>query len=416
MPKGAYRARLTAAARSSRRSDALEAPTIAVMPFDNFAQPPEDDYFSDGIAEDLITDLSRVSGLQVVSRHSTFAYKGAWSKARDIYDDLGARYVLAGSVRRSGKRVRITAQLIDGDSERQLWSGRYDRDLEDIFAIQDEVSKSIAVALQLQVSLNPAKPKGAGAESLEAHDLLLRARDQFYRFDREGLLAATELVTRAVALDPNYAQAHAWQARCLTILLLAGLKTSKERTIVPALRAAQRAVELDPELPVAHAKVGWTLMWSRRIEEALQSTQRAVELAPTSSIVQMLRSLVLSSAGRGEEALVAIETSMRLDPYYTVTHLIALGLAYFAAARYEQALIHIDRGLQRNPNFVFSHLIRGATLGEMERFEEARAAIDRLRARGDAARVRAEAFFFNDADTFRRFDDGLTKAGLPPTP
>ena len=273
VPKGAYRARLSVGPRVRPETSRNEPVTIAVMPFDSFSNHPERDYFSDGIAEDIMTDLSRVSNLQVVSRHSTFAYRGDWSRARDIYEDLGARYVLAGSVRRADGRVRITAQLIDGATERQIWSGRYDRRVDDVFAIQDEVSRQIV--RQLALELTPTEARNLGRSppvDVEAHDLFLRGREQFYRFTPEALTAATTLITRATEVDPTFAEAHAWRARCLTILLLTGLDTDRTRTIEPALMAADRAVALDPDLPLAHAKRGWALMWNRQIDAALRST------------------------------------------------------------------------------------------------------------------------------------------------
>ena len=414
VPKGAYRATLQGAPRRPTEAGDDDIATIAVMPFDNFSDTTDDDYFSDGIAEDIITDLSKISTLHVVSRHSTFAYKGDWSRARDIHEDLGARYVLAGSVRKAGQRIRITAQLVDGATERQIWSGRYDRELADIFAIQDEVSKHITEALKLRLTPVETRRLGRpGTDNLEAHDLFLRGRDQFYRFVPEGLRAADELLTRAVEVDPSYAEAHAWRSRCLTILLLTGLEASEDRTLVPALAAARRAVELDPLLPLAHAKLGWALMWNRQIEDALASTERAVALSPSSSEALLWRSLVLSSAGQGDEGLEAVQTSMRLDPYFTVTHLMAAGLAHFASSRYPQSLNYVERAIRRNPSFVFGHLIRGAILGAMDRKDEARTATDALRTRADAKRVRERAFFFNAPQAFRRFDDGLDKAGLP---
>ncbi len=357
-------------------------PTIAVMPFDNMSSDPDQDYFSDGITEDIITDLSLVSGLRVIARHSTFVYKGRAVTIKTVGNDLGAHYVLEGSVRKDGDQLRITAQLIDVATETHLWAERYDRTLDDIFATQDEVSQSIVQSLGVQLTdLETNRIAHEGTRSIEAHDAYLRARDQFYLFTEEGVNRAIELFSQATALDPGYAEAFAWQSRAVTYTVVAGMDGHSEEPLEQALALARRAIELDEELSMAHANLAWALRWRPDIESAIASASRAIELNPNFAEAYLWQSLILSTAGHGEAARVAVEKGMLLDPHHSVTYVFALGRAHFVLGEVETALYHYDRGIERNPNFLPNHTHKMLTLERLGRtaaLEAAKAELVRI--------------------------------------
>jgi TolB-like protein len=423
LPKGCYRVnvridsadlpadpsistRPTAAARTAK-------PSVAVLPFDNLSGDPEQEYFSDGITEDIITDLSKISDLVVISRHSTFVYKGKAARSREISDDLGAQYLLEGSVRKAGERIRISAQMIDASSDDHLWAERYDRDLDDIFAIQDDVAQKIVEALKLQLTGAEKQRLGhKGTSSTEAHDLLLRAQEQFYQFTPETINAAIGLLSDSIAVDSEYTEAYAWKSRVLIFTLIAGSDPSEAGLIQSALALASKAVSLDDLLPLGHASLGWALLWHREISAAVAKVNRALELDPNFADGYCWHSLAMSSAGRGEDALDSIERAVGLNPYYTVTYLMAIGIAHFTLERYEEALTAFERGIRRNPKYFPNHLFKAAALGLLGRTQEAKAAGSRLLELDQSLRAVREAFFYNDEQALKRFQTGLDRAGI----
>ncbi len=355
---------------------------IAILPFNNLSNDPEQDYFSDGITEDIITDLSLVSGLNVIARHSTFVYKNQNVSIKDIGDDLGARYVLEGSVRKAGDQLRITAQLIDVATETHIWAERYDRRLDDIFATQDEVSQQIVNSLDVELTdLERNRLRHRGTESLEAHDYYLRARDLFYLFTDEGVNRAIELFSEAIEVDPAYAEAHAWLSRAITYTFVAGIDTRGPAAVEEALALARRSVDLDENLPLAHANLAWALRWQLEIEAATDAVNTAIELNPNFADAYLWQSLILSTAGNGEDALASVEQAMLFDPHYSVTHIFALGRAYLILGRADTALYHFERGIERNPNFIPNHthrLLALERLGMTEAHEAARTELVRI--------------------------------------
>lgn len=419
MPKGGYRASLERADPDLGPGAAAAVdgsggpPVIAVLPFDNFSDDAAQDYFSDGIAEQIITDLVKISGLRVISRHSTFVYRGRPVSARQVGKELGARYILEGSVRRAGDRLRITAQLIDAQLDDHLWAERYDRAVGDVFAIQDDVSRQIVAALRLRLSDEEQQRLGHhGTESPEAHDLYLRAAERFYRFTQGSLGEAASLFERSLEIDPLFADAHAWLSRVRLMALISGVDPSREQTLLPALRSARRAIELDPLLPLGHASLGWALMWDRQIDEALEAARRAVELGPNFADAWLWHALVHASAGLGEPALRSAERAVALNPHYSATYLMALGTAHLALGELEQARRCFARGCERQPDFVFNHLMRAAVCGLLERVEEAEQARVMVERHARHRRLVRESFFFNDPQLRRLFRAGLERAGL----
>jgi adenylate cyclase len=390
-----------------------EDPIVAVLPFDNLSTDPEQEYFSDGITEDIITDLSRLSSLQVISRHSTFVYKGRAVRTREISEELGARYIIEGSVRKAGDRIRIIAQLIDVMNDIHLWAGRFDRELHDVFTIQAEVSRMIVDALKIKLTAQEEARLGhRGTESVEAHDYLLRGMEQFYLFTPESIDNAIAHLSKALELDPQYAEAYAWKSRIIVYNFAIGMNTAAEETVIPAIALARRAIELDELLPMGHANLGWALMWHREIDKALEEVQRAVDLDPNYADALLWHSLVFSSAGLGQEALASIERAISLNPHYIITYTFALGVAYYVLEQYEKALQHFERGIQRNPDFLPNHLLKTGILGLMEgREEEARSACARMQ-KLNPNYFATEESIFNDRSLAKRLRDGLLSAGV----
>jgi len=348
-----------------------DKPSIAVLPFDNMSADPEQEYFSDGISEDILTDLSKLSGLLVISRHSTFVYKGKSISAQQVSQELGVRYVLEGSVRKAGNKIRITAQLIDAVTNDHIWADRYDRDLEDVFALQDEVSRKIVNALKVNLTdLEEQRLGHIGTDNLEACDLLLQAREQFNSFTPENINNAIKLASQVIELDPNYAEAYTSKARMILFTLITGMTISVDETLIPALALSRKAIELDDLLPRAHATLAWSLMWHRDIDEAITEIERAVELDPNDADNFMWQSMILSSAGRGKEALEAIEKAMRINPHYQVLYIFTKATAYFALDQYEEAVFYYDKGIKLNPNFIPNYLIKLPALFLLDKNDE----------------------------------------------
>jgi adenylate cyclase len=349
-----------------------DKPSVAVLPFANLSQDPAQEYFSDGVTEDLITGLSKVSGLFVIARNSVFTYKGRAVKVRDVGRDLGVRYVLEGGVQRSGSRVRITAQLIDASTGYHLWAERYDREVTDIFALQDEVTQQIVRAMAVKLTqAERARVGGAPTGVLEAYDLVLRGHDARSRTTREGNDEARRLFTRAIELDPNYAAAYlglswtylqSWQF----------LWTTDRETLARARELAEKASALNNNLASACQLLGQIYVWMKEHDQALAQAERAIALAPNDADAYETMAEVLAWSGRGEESLAAIQHAMRLNPHYRFFYLWTLGHSYYLTGRRQEALDAFARLLQANPNFSPAHAYRGILFSELGQLKEAR--------------------------------------------
>ena len=394
-----------------------DKPSIVVLPFDNMSGDPEQAYFSDGISEDIITDLSKVSGLFVIARNSAFTYRGRGLDLREVGRQLGVRYVLEGSVRKAGIRVRITAQLIDGATGGHLWAERYDRELTDIFAVQDEVTREIVAALR--VRLRPDERRrlttGRGTDRIEAYDCFLRGRELAWLHARRANAEARPLLERAIALDPGFAAAHAALAYVVLNEYINGWSDAPEDSLERAHRLACQAVALDDLEPEAHFQLGDVLMWLRRHDEAIAEAGRAIALSPSASYAHSLLGLALHYAGRSEEALDPLHEAMRLDPHYPDVYLHSLAQSCFSLGRYEDAVAALNKRLARNPESDSSRVLLAACYGHLGRTGEARAAwAEALRVNPDySPEQRRRVLPYRDPAEFERVVEGLTKAGLP---
>jgi adenylate cyclase len=357
-----------------------DKPSVAVLPFANLSQDPAQEYFSDGVTEDLITGLSKISGLFVIARNSAFTYKGRAVKVRDVGRDLGVRYVLEGGVQRAGSRVRITTQLVDATTGYHVWAERYDREVRDIFSLQDEVTREIVRALAVRLTEGERGRMGrTPTGDLEAYDLVLRGQDERKRTTREANLQARHLFLKALELDPRYAQAHAglsWVYLQSWQFLWSADPESLER----ARELAERAIALDDTLAEGHHLLGQIYLWQKEHERAIAEAQRAVAIAPNDARGYETLAEVLAWSGRPEESIAFIRRAMRLNPHYPFFYLWTLGHASYVARRNGEAAEALSRILAQNPNFLPAHAYLAVIFVEMGQPRRAREAWNRAQA------------------------------------
>jgi adenylate cyclase len=332
---------------SSMTSD---KPSIAVLPFANMSDDAEQEYFSDGMTEDLITDLSKVSGLFVIARNSSFAYKGKSVKVQEIGRELGVRFVLEGSIRKARDRVRITAQLIDAESGGHLWADRFDRDLTDIFATQDEVVEKIVAALAVKLTRGEERRlRRGGTRNVEAYEAWLHARELLARSTRDSVVQSQAMYRRAIEIDPNFAAPHAGLAFAVISDYVNAWTAEPETALEEAERWARRAIELNVQEPVGHVALGNVLLWQRYHDAALAALNRAIDLDPNYAQAHGLMGVTLMYSGRAAEALESFATTMRLDPLYPNLILHFLAQAHFSLGEYEVAAHYLLDRITKTP-------------------------------------------------------------------
>jgi adenylate cyclase len=354
-----------------------DRPSVAVLPFANLSQDPSQEYFSDGVTEDLITGLSKVSGLFVIARNSVFTYKGKAVKVGEVGRDLGVRYVLEGSVQRAGDRVRINTQLVDATTGYHVWADRYDREVRDIFAVQDDVTRHIVGALAVKLTEGERGRLGrVPTENPEAYDISLQGRELVRRTTRESNAEARRLFVKALDLDPEYARAlvglgwaHLQTWQFMWSMDPEGLERARE--------LAQRGVGLDDTLTDGHRLLAQVDLWKKDHDAAIAHAKRSLAIAPNDADGYETLSEVLGWAGQAEESLRAIRQAMRLNPRYPFFYLWSLGHAQFVAGRRQEALDTLRKLVEVNPNFMPGHAYLAVLLGELGRLDEARAAWDR---------------------------------------
>jgi adenylate cyclase len=353
-------------------------PSIAVLPFTNMSGDREQEYFSDGMTDDIITALSRLPGLFVIDRNSACTYKGKPVEAEQVSRELGVHYVLEGSVRKEANQVRITAQLVDATTDYEIWAERYDRPLQDIFALQDEIVRKIVTTLKLQLTL---QEQGVlvhkTTENLDAYDDLLRGMESLGSGTKDANMTARQMFERAVALDPQYASAYA--SIGLTYLIDWESQWNTDPKILgQANELAQKAVALDDSLPAAHDILGDIYLFKRQHDQAIAEAERAIALDPNRADGYVDLALILRFSGRAEEALESVNKAMRLNPHYPAYYLQVLGQAYCQVGRYEDAITAQKGALSRNPNLWVSHICLAARYSMAGRDEAARAQIKEL--------------------------------------
>jgi len=407
---------------SRSRSPLGDRPSIAVLPFANLSGDPQQDYFSDGITEDITTELSRFSELVVIARNSSFQYKGKAVDLRQVGQELGARYVLEGSVRRSGDRIRIAVQLIDPVTGAHRFGERYDRELHDIFAVQDEVARAIVATLaahvnRAEIERTQLKPPAAW----QAFDYYLRGAEAYFlhqsRRTTGSLYDARRLLEQSLAIDPNYARAAAMLSRTHLWAYFEPLDGDyvSPGALNRALELAETAVHLDSRLPMAHAQLGWVLVWKRQHDTAIAEFERAFALNP--NFIDNRFAQVLNFAGEPARAIEVLEANMRLDPFQPLYATTWLGMAYCLLKRYGEAVRLMRECVSCLPNLHWPHVMLVQAYAQSGQLEEARK---------EAAEVlRVNPVFtieswkrlavYKEPEDAERFIDGLRRAGLPET-
>ena len=330
-------------------------PTVAVLPFDNMSTDPEQEYFSDGITEDLITDLSRLPGLSVIARQSTFVYKGVATDTKEISAHLGADFIVEGSVRKIGSRIRINVQLIHGETGKHSWAERFDREIDDIFVLQDSVNRKIVDALKLQISTaNQSRSQYKGTAVVEAYDYVLRGMKEDQARTREGSARARYCFRSALELDPDYASAYGRLGMNAIYEWIAGWSDSREETVDEGLNLARKAVALDSENAFAFAALCWALLWKGKHIPAIEAGQKAISLDPNDVTALERLALTLAFSGRAEEGLQYLEKAQTLTPLNSSNFPNAV--CCFMLERYSAAVENLHSSINANPTFLPSYL------------------------------------------------------------
>jgi adenylate cyclase len=419
-PRSTWGAGASAPALPIAPAVVLERPAVAVLPFQNMCDDPAQDYFADGVTEDLITALAAWRWFPVIARNSTFVYKGRSVDVTQIGKDLSVRYVLEGSVRRDGDRVRITAQLIEAASAHHIWAQSYDRKIGDVFALQDEITRAIIGALEPQLSrAEQQRALRKPPESLDAWDLSLQALAKIRQGSTRSLVEAESLLVRAVAMDRSSGYAQSLLALARFQGALFGWLDDPKHSLVSTYEAAREAVELDDGDWLAHALLGIATLWSHGdYEEALAQEEIAIALNPSAAMAYHFYGCVLTFDSQPAEALEKLQAVLRLDPRFQLrpTTLADIGLAHFLLGDCEAAVQFCKRAISEQGDHVRAWQRLAAALGCMGKQDEARTAFAQaMKLQPRFARPYVEATYpFRDPAHTELFLDGLRRAGWAP--
>jgi adenylate cyclase len=394
-----------------------DKPSIAVLPFTNMSGDPEQEYFADGVVEDIITALSRIRSFFVIARNSSFTYKGRAVDIRQVGRELGVRYVLEGSIRKAGNRVRITGQLIEAGSGRHIWADKFDGALEDIFELQDRITERVVSAIEpsltaLEIDMARAK----SPESLSAYDLYLRALPEVYDLDRETYHRAERLLRQAIELDPNSVDALAALAFVLGRLVLNGW-ASQDAIKPEVLSLVRRAIHADPDHGAALATASWSYAaFDRQHEAALELAERALRVHPNSAFVRGQSGWVFLLSGEFDQAIANFQVGLRLNPLDPRARILlcGIGAAHFFARRFEEAVAWNRRSIVDTPTNTAGMRYLAASLAHTGQSEEAhRIVSDLLAVQPNSSLSRSRSSGFRYSWMMDLYIDGLRKAGLP---
>jgi TolB-like protein len=393
-----------------------DRPSIAVLPFTNMSDDPDQEHFADGMSEDLITGLSRIHWLFVIARNSTFVYKNRSVDVKTTARELGVRYVLEGSVRRSGKRLRISAQLIDAISGAHHWAERYDRELGDIFTVQDEITRHVVAAIEPRLlAAEGVRAFSRSAADLGAWELVARAQTQVARLTRSDNAAATDALEQAVKLYPTYAPAQSLLGFCLVFAAHMGW-IARDPGLLAGRQYIMRAIALDDCDPWGQTAFGYSSMMERHTVESIAAFRRAVALNPNSAVANCYLSHGLAFAGQDREAIERGEDAVRLSPFdpEMAMFLGGISVAHYVAGRFSQAVNYTEEILRLRPGFHGAQRLRCASLAQAGRTEEARALLAALRREHrelSIAWIKASVPY-QTPELMEHFIDGMRKAGL----
>jgi adenylate cyclase len=391
-------------------------PSIAVLPFVNMSDDPKQEYFCDGITEEIITGLSAIRKLFVIARNSTFTYKGKAVKVQEVGRELGVRYVLEGSVRKAGDRVRITAQLVDATTGNHLWAERYNRELKDIFAIQDEITMKIITAMQVKLTEGDKayllRPKGT--DNIEAYLKLLEGFHHFNRFSRDGTQLAGQIFEEVITLDPEYVAPYYFLGFVHTRSISGGWSKNPAKSLDQAFKLAQKALPLDESHPGPLQLLGLVSLMKKQFDKAISLYKRALELSPNHGPGHYLLGMALNYAGEPKKAIPYCEEGLRLDPLSPTYCLWGLAMAYRLTGRYEEAISSLKEALHHSPRAFWAYLELAACSAALERQEEACAAVSEIMRLNPEFSVEAyvKTQPYKNPDHAKHFSDLLRKAGL----
>jgi len=393
-----------------------DRPSIAVLPFNNLTGDPDQEFFSDGITEEIITALSKISKLFIIARNSTFTYKGKAVKIQKISEDLGVQYVVKGSVRRTKDRVRITAQLIDALNGHYIWAEKYDRNIQGIFDVQDEITKKIITALQIELTEGQqADIYARGTDSLEAYLKIMEANSLYNQMNKVSVLKARKLAEEAISLDPTYAFAYKTLGSTYGVGILLGLGKNPKEILKRTIELMRKAIELDNRLAIAHAALGFYLVWDRQYDKSVDMGKRAFELEPNSEDVITSYATILSMVGEPEKAIPLYKEALRLNPKPSSSHIHLFAIALRDSGRYKEAIAQAKRAIEEEPDNLVAHVVLTSSLSLAGQDEEARASaheILRINPNFSVAKYQARVPQ-KDKDIIDRFCNALRKAGLP---
>jgi adenylate cyclase len=393
-----------------------DKPSIAVLPFGNMSGDPEQEYFADGITEDIVTELSHFPGLSVIGRNATTRYKGRVGDAKLVASEIGARYVMEGSVRKGGDRIRITVQLIEGQTGQQLWAERYDRVADDLFALQNEIAQGVAgIAGAHLVASDMERALRKEPSSLDAYEHTLRSRTHYRYYTQADNSKARREAEAAIALDPNFAMGHGFLAYALFQSSTNGWSDDPVAELLLARKHALKAVSLDSNDVWSLAALGNVEFGLGHHDQAIAELERALRLSPSSAFVQLGLSNAYCFGGRPQDGLEAIATAMRLDRHYPPMYLLAEGRAYFTMGKFDHAIPPPERLASALPDFTVGRAVLAASLCALNRQLEAESEIAAISqtSPGFTLNYARRITPYKDPVNVARFLELLRKAGLP---
>jgi len=388
-----------------------DKPSIAVLPFENLSEDPKQEYFSDGLTEEIISALGSIPKLFVIARNSTFTYKGKPVKVQQVAEELGVRYVLEGSVRKGGDKIRISAQLIDALNGYHLWAKRYDRNLEDIFGVQDEITKEIIMAMQVKLTEGEqARATAKGTDNLDAYLKCLQANELIHRVNPESNALAKQLAEEAIALDPEYAWAYYNLGRAHQLDVWLRTSKSPKESIGKAIGFIKKAIALDDTLAVAHGRLGFIYAMIGQYDKAVAQGEKAVAVNRNSAMAHVMLGKTLSFAGRWEESIPPYKKAIRLNPIPPSMYLYSLGLSYGFTGQYEEAITWCEKAVHQEPDALYARIMMTVVYSWSGQDEKARAeAAEVLRIQPKYTIKKSR---YKRKEDRERFNGALSKAGL----
>ncbi len=393
-----------------------ELPAIAVLPFTNLSGDPEQEYFSDGLTEDIITGLSYWHAFPVIARNSTFTYKGVSVRVQEIAQELGARYVLEGSVRTAGKRIRVTAQLIDGETGHHVWAEKYDRALEDVFEVQDEITLNIVATVQPElVKAEIERSAASRPGSLRAWDFFLRGMAHLHRFTITDNAAARDMFQKAIDLENNYGEAWAGLGWGYVRDIDFRSRESRQSLIDKGFNAARKAVELDDGSALAHLVLGTAYVWAENLKLGIAQVEKCIELNPYSAHAHMALGNRLDLVGRTDEGIDKMERSLELNPRdpWRPNYMAYLARAYASKGDYETALVWIEKAVNLRLDDADLQYRLAICLANLDKVDDARDALGECeRLHPGQVSERSSWRPYSDDERNERFFSGLRKHGL----